>query len=579
MGILKNNQERGNEAETSLIQNVLPEAMLIACVNTTDASQNPANPKPYLLVCEIPADKNRSGATTKLPKSEENKGKSKSVCYSTQLSFESEDEYYDPLFSVPSVFQSIASPLKDAFAKSPAEKTDEKVVLKDAKIVQCVSMEKIGRDGVEVAQVIPYEDGSHVLFVVTKRRQVFDHEACRNSHCPGEYGVSTNVGTLMDNLDNKDNNGCDVICDSVKTDFIAEETNTRDNTNSPANDQPNTAVVHDECSGLDFNAPADVPTRTSECVTEDKSQGNMKHPKETTDYSTNLSAGADIDSGALSTAELPKCTSRNIKYSEKPVSPSVDTNPAVVSELQSRNEPISSQASSTKTTNQNNSLSEDIVSGPDTESKVPLGESTISSTSSERNYSVWLLLYKTRKEKGRTLLEDKPCRTLLTNSSHDSLSDVFLLPEDAEDSFMPSSVEVNKANYVYVAGRVFVYITRLVYTIKLSGLSPHVGEHYWHITLLSILTFPGVTADGSLAVIDGLTLETVSTFSPADKIVGRINRAIFCSGLGSFCVCTEDGKLHFLHLVKKHELTEQLVSAGASQAGSAEQPKGKHVSC
>ena len=35
-------------------------------------------------------------------------------------------------------------------------------------------------------------------------------------------------------------------------------------------------------------------------------------------------------------------------------------------------------------------------------------------------------------------------------------------------------------------------------------------------------------------------------------------------------MCTEDGKLHFLHLVKKNELTEELASASASQASGGE---------
>ena len=63
-----------------------------------------------------------------------------------------------------------------------------------------------------------------------------------------------------------------------------------------------------------------------------------------------------------------------------------------------------------------------------------------------------LLLYKTRKEKGRTLIEDNPCKTLFTTSTQDSLRDVFLLPDDAEDSFMPNSVEINNTKNVYLAG-------------------------------------------------------------------------------------------------------------------------------
>jgi hypothetical protein len=72
----------------------------------------------------------------------------------------------------------------------------------------------------------------------------------------------------------------------------------------------------------------------------------------------------------------------------------------------------------------------------------------------ERNYSMCLLLYKTKREKGRTLLEDKPCKTLFTKSAEERLRDVFLLPDDAEDSFMANSVEINITKSVYLAGTV-----------------------------------------------------------------------------------------------------------------------------
>jgi hypothetical protein len=72
----------------------------------------------------------------------------------------------------------------------------------------------------------------------------------------------------------------------------------------------------------------------------------------------------------------------------------------------------------------------------------------------ERNYSKCLLLYKTRREKGRTLLEEKPCKTLFTKSAEERLRDVFLLPDDAEDSFMANSVEINITKSVYLAGTV-----------------------------------------------------------------------------------------------------------------------------
>lgn len=83
-----------------------------------------------------------------------------------------------------------------------------------------------------------------------------------------------------------------------------------------------------------------------------------------------------------------------------------------------------------------------------------------------------------------------------------------------------------------------------------------------------------MSSEGSLTVMDGFTLETVARFSPGNvETEGRIHSAIFCSGLGSFCMCTENGKLHFLHLVKKNELTDEVDAAGASQASDTE----KHV--
>ena len=88
--------------------------------------------------------------------------------------------------------------------------------------------------------------------------------------------------------------------------------------------------------------------------------------------------------------------------------------------------------------------------------------------------------------------------------------------------------------------------------------------------------FLGVTVDGSLAVLNGTSLEIVTRFSPDNSKTGqRIHKAMFCSGLGTFCVCSEDARLHFLHLVKKtEELTAEI--ATASQASSMEkQVKGK----
>ena len=91
--------------------------------------------------------------------------------------------------------------------------------------------------------------------------------------------------------------------------------------------------------------------------------------------------------------------------------------------------------------------------------------------------------------------------------------------------------------------------------------------------------FSGVTAAGSLAVLDGVTLATVTKFSLDNAGTGQtIHRAIFCSGLGSFCACTEDGKIHFLHLVKKNEQSEEPASVCAGQTSGVEkQTKGKEI--
>ena len=479
VGILRNNQERENEAETPVIQTVLPEAMLIACANTSpDIHSQPA--RPHLLVCEIPADKNRSVTPSKLPKSDESKGKSKSVSYSTQLSFESEDEYYDPLFSVPSVFQSIQSPLKDAFSKSGAEKAAETQAVKDAKVVQCLNVENIGCDNLEISQVIPYEDGSHVLLVMIKKKENCDHEVCAiDYHCPDHLSKTAedNAGNTSTSLDNTtDDKGSDSAFPSsiVGDDSVpskkdsnggASANGTLKDTNESNDDKesytdlkPDSQPFNEETNS-DNNTKYPVETDeevgtsdsagSSECVAEElKSSDNTKYPEETSDSAgPSVSAGAD----AMSNVDLLKCrSSEESNTSDTIKGPGTNTE-SLGTSPKSGSEQMKSQVTipgSSHVLNVEDSVDKNSSSS---EPKVSSTDNTSCSVF-ERNYSVCLLLYKTRKEKGRTLIEDNPCKTLFTTSAQDSLRDVFLLPDDAEDSFMPNSVEINNTKNVYLAG-------------------------------------------------------------------------------------------------------------------------------
>lgn len=81
--------------------------------------------------------------------------------------------------------------------------------------------------------------------------------------------------------------------------------------------------------------------------------------------------------------------------------------------------------------------------------------------------------------------------------------------------------------------------------------------------------FAGIACDGSLVVVDGLSLETVTKYSPdITKSGAHLHSATFCSGLGSFCVCTDNGQLHFLHLGKKNASPEHSSSASVSQVST-----------
>ena len=400
VAILKNNQERENE--TPVIQAVLPEAMLISCLNTRSGVPS-QTARPLILVCGIPADKKRASTRSKVPKSEETKGKSKSVSYSTQLSFESEDEYYDPLFSVPSVFHGFNSPLKDAFSKSGSEKSDETKLVKDAEVVQCLSIEENGCDDLEVSQVIPYNDGSHVLFVLTKRKQCCTQDASAKSR-DKTISDGDNSGTSVDNCDDRDDEGYDRT--------------TSEGSVSTSNGIPFDAKENCDSKELstDVDNKFDSRLESGRSDEEANSNSNIKYLVETND-TENFAEGLQ--------------TSGSTNYPED-ISDMSQTGPAETQK---------------QTSGDNQVMNENTVNNSESEPKLAPTENTTLT----RSCSVCLLLYKTRIEKGRTLLEERPCKSLFT-MSNDGLSDVFLLPDDAEDSFMPSSVEVNDVKNVYLAG-------------------------------------------------------------------------------------------------------------------------------
>ena len=434
VGVLRNNQERGNKAESPVIQTVLPEAMLVACANTSsDINLQPA--RPHLLLCELPADKNRSTVPSKQQKACASKGKSKSVSYSTQLSFESEDEYYDPLFSVPSVFQSMSNPLKDVFPKSGSDKTNETV--KDAKVVQCLSLENIGCENLEVDQIIPYEDGSHVLFVLIQKKENFVPDVCTvNAHCSNKDNLSKtvednagNIGTILDN--DRDNKGSDSGLPPLKNDPKATNGSSNEARENGVDNELGSYSKPDEASIKETNStnntkyPVEIGEKigandlagSSEHVAEEvESSDNTKYREETSNSAT-CSVSADADG-----------------YSDNTKTLNINTETVGLPKTQPKTH--------TDPTNENSTVSECKVSPSENDGK----------QMRERNYSVCLLLYKTKREKGRTLLEDKPCKTLFTRSAQDSLRDVFLLPDDAEDSFMANSVEINITKSVYLSG-------------------------------------------------------------------------------------------------------------------------------
>ena len=462
LAILKNNQERENEAETPVIQTVLPEAMLIAGVMALPDISQPA--RLHLLVCDIPADKTRSGTQSKLPKSEENKGKSKSVSYSTQLSFESEDEYFDPLFSVPSVFQSINNPMKDGFSKSVGEKSEEKQVVRNAKVVQCLSIDDVHCDNLQVSQVLSYDDGKHVLLVLTKIRQNCNPEIFADSQCLNKNNHSE-VGDKVDNdniCSGDGDEGHDKVCDSsVLSDSLSREGSSLSSTIENSHDKRE-SIGHKESRTSLKNSSLE-PSQE-----ENNSSCNTKYPKENSDLAEpsadeNVTSNLDLLDNTDNKPTEKSSESDTMKYPElsNVIHNSTESSP---NENTSQSKPESIHAE-TVTPNCGQDSKDSIFKNSETSPKVLPTEHTCSSMY-ERKYSSCLLLYKTRTEKGRTLLEDKPCKTMFTSSS-DSLCDVFLLPNDAEDSFMPSLVEVNDHKNIYLAGTLLLSVPPIFHSISL----------------------------------------------------------------------------------------------------------------
>ena len=479
--MLKNNQEREVAAETPVIHTALAEAMLIACVNTTpNDSSKPT--RPHLLVCEIPADKNRSGTPSKVPKSSEGKGKSKSVSYSTQLSFESEDEYYDPLFSVPSVFQSIPGPFKNGFPKFGAEKADETQTVKNAKIVQCLSIKELASECVKVSQVIPYEDGSHVLFVLTKGKQNCFEKPGVSVQSPDENDALKMNGDNCQRKELSEENcelnesGLVIQASPAGRDFSATTKEPNGNTADRGSTEIKNCSNHNELrednlpsassdSTRPHSKPSNSDTKTfdnteyidgtrEECsIAELQSPNNVKYPEEICDVTG--PAGAELENSVMSNV--------NIKNNEGNCTVGSNTLDNT-NYLEMAKSSVSNADTSLQSTAETlNSESRDSGSSHELNSKVSHKVETIADSCEnklfpsnvdkyERKYLVSLLLYKTRKEKGRTLLEDHPCKSVITTSKEDCLCDVFLLPDDAEDSFMPSSAEANDYSNVYLAG-------------------------------------------------------------------------------------------------------------------------------
>lgn len=463
VGILKNNQERENKAGAIIGETLLPEAMLICCVNITLESQ-PACP--FLLVCEIPADKSRSAIPSKVLQTNNNKGKSKSVSYSTQLSFESEDEYYDPLFSVPGVFHSMNSPLKDASFSKTEEKCDETRVIKDAKIVQCFRLD-IEADNVEVNQIIPYEDGNHILLVLNARKEksnvskAQENTKASSGPCSDSKDMASSHGVRTDsdiNFIATTEKPSDI--DNNTTSFDLKENGDISESYAAFNNScnsiiPKSEVLNEEAIIIDHNSKNPVVSRVDIYHTSNSSDyiadkvtcsEDKDNPTTTNEFDTLGCAAAHLVSNADSIS-----FTKNVAGDE---SNGTDNMKCIGSNPESMLLPdkaIKFQDITSSTSPVLNS--EHSVDGL-TESSKQLHGSFIKS-----DYSAYLLLYKTRKEKGRTLLEDKPCKTLST-SSQKGIRDVFLLPDDVEDSFMSNSVEVNDEKKVYLAGTFDCFMNR-----------------------------------------------------------------------------------------------------------------------
>ena len=510
LGLLKNNQEPESDEDIPSARKILPEAMLIAAANinnpldpTSREQSEPSRDTPYLLVSEVPADKNKTRPGTKLVKSDDEKTKPKQVSYSTQLSFESEDEFYDPLFSSSmshhEVFQKLSSPTKDAFSKSGGDKTDGST--KDAKMVQCLNVGKfVKSDGFVVTQVIPYDDGAHVIVALAKRKQSGNELGSTALRC-SEMGGSDACGVAVeasqsndDKQEVKKGSGClctepeNSSCNERKMDNDIEGVgchygNSNEKENSDGSSSKGCCLPEEVFSGEKSCGDAEISADRREC-----------HSPIETENSTRASA---------TTVETePSCGSQVLGSSD----PSDNLKRVPLEVIN----PIENQGTSCSNTEKDD----------------------------DKDHSCLLLLYKTKKTKGRTLLEDEPCRTMVCENAADSLKDIFLLPEDAEESFNPGAIEADTPKSLYLAG---------------------------------------VTSEGSILVRDGLSLEVLTRFpSDSGEPGGGCRHVVFCSGLGSFCACTEGGKLRFLHLVKNTSDSEG-PSSVAKTPGNEKQPMGKSV--
>lgn len=481
--------------------------------NLSNLDSAATSEKPYLLVCEIPPDKRITQGSSKSGKSDEEKPKIKPVSYSSQLSFESEDEFYEPLFSSPvphGVFDKIGSPTKDAFPKMWEGKSGENGTTKDAKIVQCLSLHTFAKsNGFFVAKVLPYDDGAHVLVMLAKRKQ-----------CGNELG---STALRCSETDEKLRNSDSVSNEASQADDKPEVP--EENTESSGTEQKDSSCSKVEVEsgtesfGCDQGSSARREVNRGSSAEESCAPNEVSHCKNS---HTDPSVPAD-NGNHLSSTETSGLVS-----SEKSTAAAttVQTAPPI-SDSSLASTSLDSDTVHERSSSEVKNLTEEVASSSYNNNR-DIGNN-------ER--SCCLLLYKTKKTRGRTLLQDEPCKTILFSLTADNLRDVFLLPEDAEESFNPGSVEAGSGKSTYLAG---------------------------------------VTDDGSVFVMDGLSLEVLTRLSSSKLDPGECyRRVVFCSGLGSFCACTENGKLHFLHLMKNTSETGESSLLNVKQIpGKEKQPKG-----